>query len=68
MIKTESYEVNGRSFTRTYSDTGRYVVGGEPYGNYIEAIDPAEFNRIYIEGDLIPTDEQTYSQEILGGN
>lgn len=52
-IVTETFEINGREFIRTYSDAGRYVVGGSPEGQYEEAIDPAEFNRIYTEGDLL---------------
>ena len=26
MIKTEQFEIDGRQFIRTYSDSGRYVV------------------------------------------
>ena len=57
MIIQETYDINGRSFVRTYSSAGRYVLGGQPYGQYIEANDPAEFNRTYVEGDLIPPEE-----------
>ncbi len=53
-IKTETYELNGRQFVRTYSDAHRYVVGGSPEGQYAEANDPAEFGRTYTEGELIP--------------
>ena len=56
-IVTENFEINGRAFVRTYSDTGRYVVGGSPEGQYTEAIDPAEFGRVYTEGDRMPVDE-----------
>ena len=49
-IVTETYEINGRQFVRTYSNTNRYVVGGEPYGAYTEANDPADANRTYVEG------------------
>lgn len=56
-IVTETYELNGRQFVRTYSDAGRYVVGGEPHGEYSEANDPAEFGRTYTEGDVMPVDE-----------
>jgi len=57
MIVTETYELNGRDFIRTYSDANRYVVrdGIE----YSEACDPAEFGRVYTEGDLMPQDEST---------
>lgn len=54
-IKTEHFTVNGRDFVRTYSDANRYVVrDGVAYS---EANDPAEFGRVYTEGDLIPETE-----------
>ena len=59
MIVQEHFNVNDRDFIRTYSDAGRYVVGGEPYGEYTEACDPAELGRTYTEGDLMPVDENT---------
>lgn len=58
MIITERFTINGREFIRTYSDAGRYVVGGSPEGQYSEAIDPAEFGRVYTEGELMPPEEQ----------
>ena len=55
MIITERFTINGREFIRTYSDAGRYVVrDGVAYG---EANDPAEFGRVYTEGELMPIDE-----------
>ena len=55
-IVTETFEINGRAFVRTYSDAGRYVVrDGIAYS---EANDPAEFNRQYIEGEMMPPEEQ----------
>ena len=67
-IVTELFEINGRSFTRTYSDAGRYVVrdGIE----YDEANDPTEFGRTYTEGDLIPDveiDAEELVNILLGG-
>lgn len=56
MIIQERFTINGREFIRTYSDAGKYVVGGSPEGQYDEAIDPAEFNRIYTEGNLLDSD------------
>ena len=58
MIKTESLTINGKSFIRTYSDSGHMA---ERDGiRYSEAIDPAEFNRQYIETDEpIEGDEAT---------
>lgn len=62
MIKTESLTINGKQFTKTYSDENRYVVreGVE----YSEAIDPSEFNRQYTEGNLIEETEAE-AQEIV---
>lgn len=56
MIVQEHFDVNGRDFIRTYSDSGHYVVrdGVE----YNEACDPAEFGRTYTEGELIPPEER----------
>jgi hypothetical protein len=78
MIVQETYEINGRQFVRTFSDEGRYVVGGVPEGEYVEANDPAEIGRIYTEGNLIPdkggdaTEEEValtrYANELTGGN
>lgn len=62
MIVQEHFDVNGRDFIRTYSDSGRYVVrdGVE----YSEACDPAEFGRTYTEGNVMPTDDSE-AAEIL---
>lgn len=57
MIVIEHFDVNGRDFIRTYSDSGRYVVGGEPPGKQSEACDPVEFNRQYTEGNLIENEK-----------
>ena len=56
MIKQESFYMNGREFIRTYSDEGRYVVRDDV--EYTEAQDLAEFHYQYIEGDLIPIEEE----------
>lgn len=58
MIVQEQFEINGRQFIRTYSDSGRYVVGGEPYGEYSESCDPADAGRAFVEGREIPTDPE----------
>lgn len=62
-IITEQYEINGRSFTRTYSNEHRYIVrdGIE----YEEANDPTEFGRVYEEGDKIEYYEEEVSDEEL---
>lgn len=59
MIVTENVKVGERDFIRTYSDAGRYILGGEPYGTYEDALDPAEFGRTYTEGDPIPDEERS---------
>lgn len=64
MIVQEFYEINGRAFVRTYSDAGRYVVGGSPVGEYAEANDPVDANRTYTEGDIIHGEESD-AEEIL---
>ena len=64
-IVQETYTLNGRQFVRTYSDAGRYVVGGEPYGEYSEANDPAEFGRTYTEGEVMSDEGGNEAQEIL---
>jgi len=48
MIYTETFELNGRSFTRTYSD--RFYIERDGV-EYSEANDPSEFNRTYTETD-----------------
>lgn len=49
MIVTEFMTIKGKAFVRTYSDNG-YMVEREGV-RYAEAIDPAEFGRIYTETD-----------------
>lgn len=69
MIIQERFTINDKEFIRTYSDADRCVVGGVPYGEYAEAIDPAELGRTYIEGDPLPelTDEETLAILLGGG-
>lgn len=62
MIRQEHFEINGRDFIRTTSDSGRYVVRDGV--SYSEACDPAEFGRTYTEGDLMPVEEGE-AEEIL---
>lgn len=57
-IVQETYTLNGRQYVRTYSDAGRYVVGGEPNSEYSEANDPAELGRTYTEGSIMPDEKQ----------
>lgn len=64
MIRTETYMLGEREFTRTYSDSNRYVVrdGAE----YSEANDPSEFGRVYTEGELMPPEDiVAQAEEVL---
>lgn len=50
MIVQESMKIRDKDFVKTYSDAGFYI---EREGiMYSEAIDPAEFGRVYIETDI----------------
>ena len=53
MIHTEVYNINGRSFTKTWSDAGYVMRDGEVYN---EANDPTELGRVYEEVDA-PVEE-----------
>lgn len=67
MIVTETFYINGREFTKTYSNSNRFVVrDGVEYG---EACDPAEFGRTYTEGNLIEDTEEDKAEayDILVG-
>lgn len=64
MIRTETYELNGETFVRTWSDMGVYIHGGVPEEDYEEAHDPAEFNRTYTETD-IPIGGDESAEEIV---
>lgn len=61
MIIQEYFNINGRDFIRTYSDENRYVIRENI--SYSEACDPAEFNRQYIEGDIIKDEENIFEEE-----
>lgn len=61
-IKTETFMLNGKEFTRTWSDANRYVVRDGI--SYSEANDPSEFGRTYTEGDIME-DSGSEAEEIL---
>ena len=51
MIQTEMITVGGRQLRRTWSDLGVMI---EQDGKmYSEAVDPAEFDRVYTETDIL---------------
>lgn len=64
MIKTETIIINDKQIVHTWSDRGMMIHGGSPEGDYSEAMDPAEFGRVYTETN-IPIDEDTTAEEIL---
>ena len=57
MICTEEKKIGSRYFVHTWSDEHRYVVGGDPAGEYVEAWDPKTAHRTYTEGDIIKEEE-----------
>ena len=62
MIQTENITINGRSLTRTYSDSGYYIQRDGV--RYAEAIDPAGSGRTYTEtDDLIESDPDKIKAE-----
>ena len=64
MIKTETLTIDGKTFVRTYSDSGYYIHGGSPVGDYVEAIDPAELGRTYTE-TTTPIDDDGTADELI---
>ena len=63
-IKTETFYIKEREFTRTYSDANRYVVRDGI--SYCEACDPSEFGRVYTEGELMEdVEDNSEAEEIL---
>lgn len=57
MIQTEKLTIGDRAFIKTYSDSGMMV---ERDGvRYSEAIDPAEYGRVYTETDEINDAEKS---------
>ena len=65
MIQTENVTINEKQFVRTYSDSGYYIHGGSPEGDYAEAIDPADAVRTYTETDIPVEGDDAEAQEIL---
>ena len=65
MIKTESFFIGDKEFTRTYSDSGMMIHGGVPEGDYTEATDPVEFGRTYTETDIPIEEDEVDDREAL---
>lgn len=64
MIYTEQVTVNGREFTRTWSDL--YTVERDGV-EYDEAMDPAEFGRTYTETANLKADAGTVEEYAEAG-
>lgn len=65
MIKTETFQINGIDFIRTFSDAGMKIHGGNPEGDYDITEDPAEFNRTYTETDIPIEQDEAEATEIV---
>lgn len=65
MIKRETFLWDGRSLTRTYSNSG-YMIRQVGTGDlYVEATDPTECNREYTETDIPIEDVEITPEEAL---
>lgn len=63
-IVQETFYIGERQFTKTYSDRGMMIHGGDPEDDYSEAIDPTELGRAYTETD-IPIGGDADAEEIV---
>lgn len=61
-IVTENLTINNKPFVKTYSSSG-YMIERENV-RYAEAIDPAEFNRKYVETEELINGEDLTEAEI----
>ena len=65
MIKTETFEKNGRTLVRTWSDTGYRIRRDGTGAVYDEAVDPADSGRTYTEtSEKIPDTELTAEEAL----
>ena len=64
-IVQEHFLIGNTDFIRTYSDSGFYIHGGSPEGDYSEACDPASFGRTYTETDIPIEQDEAEAEEIL---
>lgn len=46
------YETLDNGFVKAYSDSGYYIHGGNPEGDYVVAVDHESVGRIYKETDI----------------
>ena len=64
MIKTELIMVDERQLRRTWSDAGFMIE--RDGAMYSEAVDPAEFNRVYTETDT-PVESESEDKIVSDG-
>ena len=64
MIKTELITVDNRQLRRTWSDAGFMIERDGAV--YSEAVDPAEFDRVYTETD-IPVESESEDEIVSVG-
>lgn len=65
MIKTELIMVDGRQLRRTWSDVGFMIE--RDGAMYSEAVDPVEFDRVYMETDTLVEPESADEIISAGG-
>lgn len=65
MIKFKYYSTlkDGTTLNTFYSDEGRYLIHDATNAEYTEAVDKAGNETAYTEGDYIPTEEMTETEE-----
>lgn len=61
MIKTEIVAINGKQFLRTYSSNGRKIMRDGV--SYIEALDPIDLVRSYVEEGIEDSEDPELSAE-----
>lgn len=71
MIVAKIVTINGKTYIRTYSDAGRYLIR-EDGVVYEEAVDVENSGHTYTEGDVMPDIEITAEEALKiiteGGN
>lgn len=58
-------DVEGTELVRAYSDAGFLIHGGNPEGDYAEAVDPKPMNRTYTETDILIDDGEATEQDYV---
>lgn len=65
MIQIDTFEVNGHTLVRTYSDIGYRIKQDETGMVYDEAVDPKDSRRTYTETDEKLDDVELTAEEAL---